>query len=247
MNKMKNKLSLIIVFFNFLVINSQSNNPNVINVYRELINKPLKFIEFPDSLNVIQGKYKKGNHKTDFTILEISRSINLKFKKFTYTNPDSTYLRDSLFLFEKKYCLDNLYYEKRILSNEEPLRLNYASGYQFIINSKKYFSLFFWDSTIPTTNLSYFILLFDITNEKNVKIYFFDEQMSFDPNCFGDFNNDGIIDFANWTRGNNLKIMSLFGNKFKFIKNKFVVIKEKSDNTFSIDWKKSNWFKYEKK
>lgn len=220
---------------------SQSNNIAVENIYRKL-GKPVNFIELSDSTNIIEGKYIKGDHKTEFLLLEILKSVNLKFKTFTYNNPSPPYYRDSIFLFKKKYCIDNLLYEKKILKNELPLRLNYASGYKFVFNSRKYISLFFWDSEIPTTNLTYFIILFDISNKENVKTYFFGEQKSFNSACFGDFNNDGILDFTDWTRRDTLKLMSLSGNQFKLIKNKYIVLEEKSYSMYSINWKKSKWF-----
>lgn len=153
MNKIKNKFYILFIFFNCLVINAQSNNTCISQIYKTLNDKSLSFIEFSDQISTTKGKYLKENNKTNFILLEISKSINLKFKKFTYTNPSPPYVRDTLFLFRQKYCIDNLFYNKKTLKNEEPLRLNYASGYMFTLNFKKYVSLFFWDSNLPTTHL----------------------------------------------------------------------------------------------
>ncbi|OXB11720.1 hypothetical protein, partial [Flavobacterium reichenbachii] len=118
----------------------------------------------------------------------------------------------------------------------------YAAGYTFSLNSKDYISLYFWDSTLLTSDPNFYIILFDISDKKNINLYFFNEQMSFTPNCFGDFNNDGTLDFANWIYNSPIKCLTLVGGKFKNVKNKFVIIKEEPNNTFSINWKKSNWF-----
>jgi hypothetical protein len=241
---MHNRAIFLILFFSCMALYPQSNNTSVQNIYKGLSRNNLHYIEFLDSIKLIQGYQKNGMEKADFLELNIFESINLKFKKFTYSNPNPVfYFRDSIFLFDKKYCIDNLFYEKKVLKIEEPLRLNYASGYSFSLNSKKYISLFFWDSTLPTSNLSYYIILFDVSDKKNIKSYFFDEQMSFTPNCFGDFNNDGKLDFANWTYDNHFECLTLVGNTFKRIKNKFVVVKEKSHGIFEINWIKSNWFR----
>ncbi|MEN2401044.1 hypothetical protein GKZ90_0014755 [Flavobacterium sp. MC2016-06] len=205
--------------------------------------KEVKYVQFSDSVNSTQGQQKKAKHEVDFLLLDISNPIKLKFKKITYNNPNPLFFRDSIFLFNKKYCIDNLFYNKQKLRSEEPLRLNYASGYTFSFNSKKYISLYFWDSSIPTSNLRYCIILFDVSDKENIIPYFFDEQMSFNPACFGDFNNDGILDFANWSNGNRLELMSLAKNKFKPKKNKFVIIEEISNTSFEINWDKSKWIK----
>ena len=241
---MNNKVLFISLFFIYIASYSQSNNISVERIYKELNDKSLHYIKFSDTINLIQGDQINKKKKLDFLLLDISIPHNLKFKKFTNNNPNTSfYFRDSIFLFDKKFCLDNLFYGKKTLKNEEPLRLNYASGYTFLLKSKKYISLFFWDSTLPTSNPHFFIILFDITNINNIKPYFFDEQMSFNPYCFGDFNNDGKLDFANWKYDEKLYYTTLTGNKYKTLKNKFVLIKESSIGIFYIDWEKSNWFK----
>lgn len=240
---MFNKLLLIILFLNNIVLYPQSNNTSVEETYKKLFEKKLKYIQFSDSFALTKGSESKRKQKADFLLLDISKSLQLKFKKFTYNQPEPPfYFRDSIFLFNKKYCIDNLFYEKKVLKNEEPLRLNYASGYTFSLNSKNYVSLFFWDSNIPSSTVTYYIILFDISNQKDIKSYFFDEQMSFTPDCFGDFNNDGKLNFANWTYNKKLYGMTLIANKFKRVKNKFVIIEEKSNGIFSIDWNKSKWY-----
>ena len=241
---MYKKSFFLILFLNYISIYSQGNNISVEKIYKDLSEKKLKYTQFSESFSLTEGKQKKGKQEADFLLLYISKSTPLSFKKFSDYNPNPPfYFRDSIILYDKKYCIDNLFYEIKVLKTEEPLRLNYASGYTFSLNSKDYISLFFWDPTIPTSNLSYYIILFDVSDKKNIKFYFFDEQMSLTPDCFGDFNSDGVLDFANWTYGNSLKCMTLVGDKFKNVKNKLVLIKEKSSTSYIIDWKKSNWFK----
>lgn len=241
---MYNKVLFIILLLSCITGNSQSNNSSVEKIYKNLSEKKLKYIQFSDSLGLLQGKQKIGKYESEFVLVEISKFQNLGFKKYSDYNPNSSfYFRDSIFLFNKKYCIDNLFYEKKTLQKQEALRLNYTAGYTFSLNSKDYISLFFWDSTLPTSNPFFFIILFDISNKKNIKAYFFNEQMSFTPNCFGDFDNDGILDFANWIYNSPINCLTLVKDKFKNIKNKFVVIKQEPNRTFSIDWKKSKWFK----
>lgn len=241
---MYKKSLFLILLLNCISIYSQRNNISVEQVYKKLTHNQLTYIQFSDSFTLTEGSQKKGKQQADFLLLSISKTEQLKFKKFTYNNPTPPfYFRDSIFLYNKKYCIDNIFYGKKTLKKEEPLRLNYASGYNFSLNSRDYISLFFWDATIPTSNLSYYIILFDVSNQKSIKYYFFDEQMSFTPDCFGDFNNDGVLDFANWTYGKSLKFMTLSANKFKNLKNKFIVFKETTDRTYLIEWEKSNWFK----
>ncbi|MFH6949766.1 hypothetical protein ACHRV6_14825 [Flavobacterium sp. FlaQc-51] len=240
---MYNKIIFIGLFITSISMYSQSNNISIQKIYKKLSKKEIQYVQFEDSFNLTEGKQIKNKQEVDFLLLDICTSQQLKFKNFTYNNPNPPFFRDSLFLFKEKYCVDNLFYEKRLLKNEKPLRLNYASGYSFSLNSKNYISLFFWDSTIPTSNLRYFIILFDISDVKNIKPYFFYEQMSFTPDCFGDFNNDGVLDFANWSYSNKLECFTLVGNKFKRIKNKIIITEEKSANNYSINLVKSKWFK----
>lgn len=240
---MYNKAKFIILLLNCIAGNSQSNSSSVEKLYENLAEKKLKYIQLSDSIDLLQGKQKKGQYESEFVLIGISKSQNLSFKKYSDYNPNSSfYFRDSIFLFDKKYCIDNLFYGKKTLKKQEALRLNYAGGYTFSLNSKDYISLFFWDSTLPTSNPFYFIILFDISNKKSIQSYFFDEQMSFTPNCFGDFDNDGILDFANWVYNSPLSCLTIVNGKFINLKNKFVIIKEEPNRAFSIDWKKSKWF-----
>ncbi|OXA82951.1 hypothetical protein, partial [Flavobacterium hercynium] len=111
---MLNKLLFLIFSFSCLIIYPQSNNLSVQHVYKELSTKNLHYIEFLDSIKVINGSQKKGTEQVDFLELNISIPIKLKYKKFTYNNPNPPfYFRDSIFLFDKKYSIDQLFYNRK--------------------------------------------------------------------------------------------------------------------------------------
>jgi hypothetical protein len=111
---MLNKTFFLILLFSSLALYPQSNNTSVEKIYQEISKKSFHYIEFLDSIKLIQGYQEKGMEKADFLELNILESMNLKFKKFTYNNPNPPfYFRDSIFLFDKKYCIDNLFYEKK--------------------------------------------------------------------------------------------------------------------------------------
>ncbi|WDF57659.1 hypothetical protein PQ462_13120 [Flavobacterium sp. KACC 22758] len=101
---------------------------------------------------------------------------------------------------------------------------------------------------------NYWVLL-NVKNRKILKSFCFIDGYIEGKDCFGDFNNDGLLDYMNWDfLKDKIAIYSLNGNNFQIDKNHYVKMKQSKEQkeitkeqgimlVYDLfDKKKSKWF-----
>ena len=219
---------------------SQSNNKNIEEIYKSLTKNPVNFSSF-DSIAHSEEK--------EYCIYPIPTQPEITFCKTTRLNPGPPYLYDKLKINNKEYKIEELFYEENqfIPNKEEPTRFNYIISYQFDFNNIKYVCMYLIDAQVPTSTPNFFIVLINLT-ESDIRPVLLSEQASFNPLCFGDFNNDGKLDYVDWRYGNFFRpymfFYSLVNHDFEKNKKYFLKIDyNEKNNEYYINKKKSNWFK----
>ena len=219
-----------------------------------------KDFEFKDEIFIedsVRYKHHKLTCKTtevliSFDIIEysnyedkiIAESKDIKFKP-SYLNFD-----------KNKYNLDSLYWgneygTSKIYNKSFPCNL-----YQHNLNGKKYIALFIFLFIYNSSTVQNKIILFDISDKSTIKVHsMFNYQTSSGPFCFGDFNNNGKIDYIHWnfSRPSNqdtAQIFELQNDQFVCIKENYLILNSLKRNDISswkhfiycVDINKSRWF-----
>lgn len=159
-------------------------------------------------------------------------------------NPDK--LRDKIELRGMELILDSFFYGENFSDMSEPRKSALNAVYKFTFSERNYLCFYIQDITNPDAMLNTEILLFDITNLNELKLILHETQASENLKCFGDFNKNNKLDFANWSFGSNFKdtleVFELNEHKNIFVKDHqhFIVIKD-SMNNYYMDFEKSNW------
>lgn len=200
-----------------------------------------------------ENKIKFKNRLNDYieSVYVIDSILNIKY--FSYIQrrfkEDSSFSfqRDKLEVLGISINLDSLSYGEYYTETIEP-RVSALNGlYKFNFASRKYLCFYIQDITNPNYMLNTKILLLDITDLKQIKIVLQDLQASENLQCFGDFNNNGKLDFASWSFGYNfrdtLQLYELESNRNRFILNDthYLVLID-SMSGYYINLNKSKWF-----
>ena len=221
---------------------SQGNNPYVEEVYKSLTEKPIEFTSF-DSL--------VSFHKEqEYDVSKIMTQPEIIFFRAANLCPDPPYSYDKLKIGTAEYTMEQLFYEPEnlfVVDGEEPTRFIHLIAYTFDFNRHQYACLYFMNAKIPTSTPNLYIVLLNLSKPENRPILL-GIQASFNPYCFGDFNNDGILDYAHWTYGNFYKPTMHFYSVVKdsLIQNTeyFLTVDRKYDGVekYKINKTKSRWF-----
>lgn len=241
------KRILIIIFTLLLCIcaNAQSNNLEVELLYKNLSENPIEYETITDSLIVSSESINKENVETILDIINLPPPYDyIFFKRHNYLNPEPPYIfRDSIFIMNTAFGIDNIFNGNKFDISQEPLHLSYICGYKFNICIKSYIALYFFDYTIPNSNPNFYIILFDITDKDKINAYGLGEQASYTPYCFGDFNENGKLDYIQWKFEEPcMEVYTLENRIFHKLNGYRVYINQKKSGNYYIDERKSKWF-----
>lgn len=242
---MKYMLITIITLLLCICVNAQSNNTEVELLYRSLSEKPIEYETIADSLIVSSEAINKENAGTILDVINLPPPYDyIFFKRYNYLNPEQPYIfRDSLLIMNTAFGIDNLFNGNKFDALQEPLHLSYLCGYRFNICMKSYIALYFFDYTMPNSNPNFYITLFDITDPDKITAYALAEQASYTPYCFGDFNNDGKLDYIQWEFEEPvMEVYTLENKTFHKLNGYKVYINQTKEGSYFIDRKKSKWF-----
>jgi len=153
--------------------------------------------------------------------------------------------RDAVELEGHKYNIDSLYYGRRYNYKKPYIFSSLVNVAKFNFNNQKYIAFYIQDLSNPVTLPNTLILLFDISDLKNIFCISLGFQASEDLKCFNDFDKDGFLDYADWRQGYDYQkklYRYKLNNKRRFIieKKDFVVIEEDVSGYY-INFKESNW------
>ncbi len=239
----------------------------IIFEYKKLHQKPILVYKKADSLSLFKNKrqsFRTQDYMTDFQDFEITPNIwfhqnGILFRinqKENLRLPDIT---RAYFTFNyKKVFLDYVIFEKLSKENtEEPesneeYHFNYfrhfpyhlESVYNFQLGKKTFVVVFMWTVFTNSTNFSMKIALFDITT--NIpKLVLVDSQESKNMDCFGDWDNDGNLDYFHKTyrvqETKKLYVQSLKNDVWTTDSTKYIFL-EGSFQKQIINVDKSKWY-----
>jgi hypothetical protein len=193
--------------------------------------KPLKGSFFD---NVLSKEV--NGEKVNYMYIFSNKSIELK-----YILPQIDSISDScdyFLLFNKKFSPSAYIHDLPACE----LDINSFKLFKGEFNKRSYILLTAINNGSGKSTTLVFCLLFDITNHQEVKFFPLWSKYG-GTSCFGDFNNDGKLDFLKAKEENNqLKIilMTLDGEEFRKYDDKHYIIAKKSKSGVRII--KKNWW-----
>ena len=168
------------------------------------------------------------------------------YYKHNFANTDDFIKqRDAIEIYGFKFSIDSLYYGRKYNYKKPYIFSSLVNVAKFNFKNRRYIAFFIQDLSNPVTLPNTLAFLFDISEIKNVFCIPIGFQASEDLKCFNDFDNDGVLDYADWKQGydyqKRLYRYKLDKNK-KFVMQKkdFVIIEEDSSGYY-INSKESNW------
>ena len=173
-------------------------------------------------------------------------SLKMYYYKHNFANSTAQVRnRDAVEIHGLKFNIDSLYYDKKFNRRMPYIYSSLINVGNFNFNSQSYIAFFIQDLSNPMTLPNTMILLFNITDDKNIFCIPVDFQSSEDLKCFNDFDNDGVLDYACWRHGYDYqKKMYRYklsrSKKFIIQKNDFVVIDE-NPSGYLINPEMSHW------
>lgn len=263
MKMIKNKFFIAFILLGFLMgFTTQDRNIFSFDIIKDFKNISFKDISFNDSSNLYENMNlisELGDTlKIEKIEVKLSNDVELYHSCFNYLTyselqNDCEYIKyyDTIICINKllknnvnKYKLDKV----RVVFNK--------SIFKFKFKDKDYILLGASDRAFfRNIERNYWILL--EVQSKNIRnIYSFIDGYYENPKCFGDFNNDGKLDYLNWSfNKNKIELYSLNTNEFLVSKREYIyvipTIEEKNRMkkgelvTFSIlNKKKSKWSNY---
>ena len=209
--------------------------------YSILTKNSLKYSKLDiDPENIIFSK--DDSNVTFLEMIDLNNKIFLKTFKYCDKFPPYKY-RCKISILGFSYNIDSLLFGQDYSDSSAPILASLLTEYIFDFQDKRYIALFISDECVNSSRANYMVLLFDITDKKNVIPITIPFQGSDDINCISDFNNDGNLDFAYLLDGmsGKLTFFTLKNNHFVKDDRYFVVVKT-IDGVLKIDTCKSNWF-----
>lgn len=154
--------------------------------------------------------------------------------------------RNVIQLFDNVYKIDSLFFLENFNSDSPAIVNTIGSVYEFNFYSKKLIAFYFQDLSYPITFPNCLILMFDITDPVRVKYIYVGKQASENLNCFGDFDNNGVLDYAKWTFGRDfvdtVKCYQLVNDEFILTEPKKYLKVDRLERAHIVCKSKSDWF-----
>lgn len=142
-------------------------------------------------------------------------------------------------LLGKKYVFDR-YNEGESYLDTHPRYFSFSNAYVFTSGGREYFLLLGHQLT-NSSKPNFMTWLFDITDRTAHKEILYTHQGCYTIDCFGDFNQDGKLDFVHKiARDGYLTCKTLVGDKFVDIPNYYITTTLEYEQR--IDLKNSKWF-----
>ena len=242
---------LFLVPVNSIVAKAKEGSDSLFFSYEILQRKllPFKRLTLPDF--TIETKVVRPGSNTP-NVLRVSKENKTQLKIILYQYSQNWFDEkgivegDRIQLKGRTYLIDSLFGNP---SNERPLRLEISAMYELDYRGKKFISIQFEKSDFNGTGLQpWYILLCDISDINFIKPYGLvtlnnnDENYQA-PNCIGDFNLDGNLEFAKWDNylSNEVKCYSLRDGKC-ILQPYFLKIFELERGNFYINTRDSKWY-----
>ena len=231
-----------------------------INDFQKVSYKEVSYNNFSELYNNINLV-----NETDDTseVKKIQIKLSPSMEIYHYCN-NYLMLKDSPIYFESIRFYDSIVsIDKMIKNNVNKIKIENTrivfnkSIFHFKIGNKEYVLLGASDREFyRNIERNYWILL--EVKGKNIKnIYSFIDGYSENPKCFGDFNDDGELDYLNWYfNKNKIELYTLSKNEFLLQKKEYIYVVPTIEEremlrrgkfvTFSIlDKKKSKWTNFQ--
>jgi hypothetical protein len=217
--------------------------------YSLLANDSLK-CQYLD-LNAVRLEYSKRIDSSFHGIITVQKfalddDAKLFYYKHNFANTNAQIKqRDAIEIHGFKFNIDSLYYGLKYNYKKPYIFSSLANVAKFNFKTQKYVAFFIQDLYNPVTLPNTLVLLFDITDVKNIICIPVGFQASEDLKCFNDFDNDGVLDYAGWKHGYDYQ-KKLYryklnkNNRFVIQKKDFVIIEENASG-YNINPKESNW------
>jgi len=154
--------------------------------------------------------------------------------------------RNVIQLFDNVYKIDSLFFLENFNSDSPAIVNTLGSVYEFNFYSKKLIAFYFQNLSYSITFPNSLILMFDITDSVRVKYIYVGMQASENLNCFGDFDNNGVLDYAKWSYGydfvDSIKCYQLENEKFILTQPEKHLKVEQFERGYIVCKSKSDWF-----
>jgi hypothetical protein len=215
--------------------------------YRLLSKDTLKYFQYANSdMAKTKTILEKDGEDYEQYLSKIGENYQINVCNYTPQKPDfkssapyATHDRDYIQIGKHKFIFDNILFGNEY-KNEYPLNYSLQRAYNFEFDNKKYFVAFFINAFM-TTRPDYLITLFDMTQKENPLLILSEKQFWRDIHCLGDFNQDGRLDYAQYSGKNELICKTLNKNNyFETMKDYYLIIRHTTKH--EIDLKNSKWF-----
>lgn len=217
--------------------------------YSILSKQPLEYSQY-NIHNPIQKTLYRNGEPYFMSQTIIDAELGIAMYSFGHQKPDSSatpYLshdRDYLQVGNVQYMFDKMFQEMLNLEkyNAFEKRLYFlVNACSFSFNDRKYVVAFVngaHNSNYPNC----LTMLFDMTVKEKPELILCEYQASSMVDCFGDFNQDGNLDYAYREQlGNKLICKTLKNGSFEEVKGYYLTIVD-SPHEPKIDLNKSKWF-----
>ena len=255
---MKGIIVLSLLFINITLSYSQNNNykpsgfkqSGLIWFSYSLLAKDSLKCQYLD-LNAARLVYSKKIDSSSHGVITVQKFAlddggKLFYYKHNFANADvQIKQRDAIEIQGFKFNIDSLYYGRKYNYKKPYVFSSLVRVAKFNFKNHKYVSFYIQDLSNPVTLPNTLVLLFDISDTKNILCIPIGFQASEDLKCFNDFDNDGVLDYADWKQGYDYQ-KRLYrykldkNNRFVIQKKDFVVIEENASGYY-INSKESNW------
>jgi hypothetical protein len=202
-------------------------------------------------LNLARLEYSKIIDSSSHGVVTVKKysldgDSKIFYYKHNFVNTDALIKqRDAIEIYGLKFNIDSLYYGRKYNYKKPYIFSSLVNVIKFNFKNRKYIAFFIQDLYNPVNLPNTLILLFDISEIKNVICIPIGFQASEDLKCFNDFDNDGILDYADWKQGydyrKRLYLYKLDKNKKFVIQKKHFVIIEEDVSGYYINSNESNW------
>jgi hypothetical protein len=101
-----------------------------------------------------------------------------------------------------------------------------GTNYYFTFGDRNFIALYAQQRRFYRDRQWYYIFLLELEHGKLTNCFAFINAPEGSINCFGDFNNDGNLDYIDWReKGRVIRVFSLSGDHFVKDKNHFIIVK----------------------
>jgi hypothetical protein len=227
------RLLKIMTFLVILGLDVQAQNMLKFD-YNFLGGKELFIMDLKPNKEVKQVVYHQKQPIDDYYIDYYKKPID--FELHCYAGKSMGH-KPYLFMGKQKFIFDDI-----AGNNEEYFIQTCGFTPYYFSFQKRTFLLFVIHQAANGNYVDYLLILFDITQLQKPKVVLSMYDASISPECFGDFNGDGYLDFAHRNNGGTkLECYSLYKDKFKKLDNIELTLTGREGN-LQIDLSKSKWF-----